>query len=164
MEGILSQTKAEFIRTKEQMAHALATTPDDKLAWSPSPTARSPLHQVTHAAMSTSNIQSMLSGKHLASSGPVELDAAARLADQQFTSRQQAIDILEQNSADYLAWLDTLTEEQLASKVDMFFGIVPMTVGITFPALHMSGHVAQMDYIQTIYGDQDWHIPAQKPE
>ena len=33
-----------------------------------------------------------------------------------------------------------------------------MSVGITFPAYHTHGHVAQMDYIQTIYGDQDWHM------
>ena len=36
-----------------------------------------------------------------------------------------------------------------------------MAVGITFAAYHTHGHVAQMDYIQTIYGDQDWHMQAQ---
>lgn len=157
-EDTLAQTKADFLRTKEQMARSLATTPDDKIGWSPSPTARTPLHQVTHAAMSVCNIQNMLSGKPLSVSGPAELDVSARLADKQFTNRQQAIDILERSSTEYLAWLDALTEEQLASTVDMFFGIVPMTVGITFPAEHMRGHIAQMDYIQTIYGDHDWHM------
>ena len=35
---------------------------------------------------------------------------------------------------------------------------VPMSAGVTFAAYHTHGHVAQMDYIQTIYGDQDWHM------
>jgi len=148
MNDIISQTKEEFVRTKVQMAHTLATTPDDKIHWSPSPTARTPLHQVAHAAMSVSTIQGMLAGKLFPYSGPVELDAAARLADKEFTSRQQVLDLLERTGAEYLAWLDALTAEQVDSTVDMFFGLIPMTVGITFPAGHMRGHIAQMEYIQ----------------
>ncbi len=158
MEDIISQTKAEFVRAKGQMAHTLATTPDDKLNWAPSATARTPIQQVAHAAMSVSTIQGMLAGKMFPYSGPAELDVAARLADKEFTSRQQALEILERSSTEYLAWLDALTEEQLGATVDMFFGLIPMTIGITFPAEHMHGHIAQMDYIQTIYGDLDWHM------
>jgi hypothetical protein len=70
--------------------------------------------------------------------------------------------LLEQTSAAYLAWLDTLTPAQFAATLQLPFGPpVPMAVGITFPAHHLTGHVAQMDYIQTIFGDHDWHIPSQ---
>ncbi len=159
MEDIISQTKAEFIRAKERMAHALATTPDDRINWSPSPTSRTPLQLVAHGAASISGIQGMLDGKPFPFSGIVEFDATMRTDEREYTSREQVLSLLEQNSAGYLAWLDALTPEHLASMVQLPFGpSVPMALAITFPAYHLQSHIAQMDYIQTIYGDHDWHM------
>ena len=161
MEDVISQTKAELIRAKERMMHALATTPDDKIQWSPSPTARTPVQLVGHAAGGISGIQNMLVGKPFPYPSIAEFDTAMRTAEQEFTTREQALDRLEQTSAQYLAWLDTLTPEQCASTVHLpFGGPVPMATAITFAAYHLSSHVAQMDYIQTIYGDHDWHMQA----
>jgi len=159
MEDSISQAKAELVRAKERMAHALATTPDDRIQWSPSPTARTPLQEVAHAAMAISGIQDMLTGKPFPYAGLAELDTALRVAEKEFTTRAQVLSLLEQNTAEYLAWLDALTPEQLAATVQPPFGpSVPIAVGITFAAYHLSSHVAQMDYIQTIYGDHDWHM------
>ena len=162
MEDIISQTKADFVRTKEQMARALATTPDDKLNWSPSPMARTVVQLAAHAAMAVSGIQGWLTGKPFPFADTAEFDAAMRADEKAFTTREQALSVLEQNSAEYLTWLDGLTSEQLGSTLSLFFGPIPMTVGITLPAEHMRGHIAQMDYIQTISGDHDWHMPSQK--
>ena len=159
MEDTISQTKAEFVRAKERMAHALATTPDDKINWSPSPTARTPIQEVAHAARSISGIQGMLDGQPFPFSGIVEFDTTMRTAEREYTSREQVLSLLEQNSAEYLAWLDALTPERLAATVQFPFGPAPsLAVAITFPAYHLQNHIAQMDYIQTIYGDQDWHM------
>ena len=159
MEDIISQTKAEFSRAKERMARALATTPDDRINWSPSPTARTPIQEVAHAAGAISGILGMLNGKPFPYTSLAEFDTALRTAEKEFTSREQVLSSLEQNSAEYLAWLDALTPEQIASTVHLPFGPpVPMAVAITFPAHHLSGHIAQMDYIQTIYGDHDWYV------
>ena len=159
MEDTISQAKAEFIRAKEQMAHALATTPDDKLNWTPSATARTPIQQVAHAANGISGIQRMLVGKQFPFTSLSEFDAAMRADEKEYTGRDQVLSLLEQNSADYLAWLDMLTVEQLAATVQLPFGpSAPTAVAITFAAYHLRHHVAQMDYIQTIYGDHDWHL------
>jgi len=159
MEDIISQTKAEFLRAKARMTHALATTPDDRINWAPSSTARTPLQQVAHGAGAISGIQGMLNGKPFPFAGMAEFDTVLRAEEKEFTTREQALGLLEQNSAEYLKWLDGLTPEQLASTVQPPFGSpIPLAFGITFAAYHLSGHVAQMDYIQTIYGDQDWHM------
>ena len=159
MQNTLDQTKAEFLRAKERLTHALATTPDDRINWSPSPTARTPIQLVAHCARSISGIQGMLTGDPFPYAGIAEFDAALRTAEREFTTREQVLGLLEQTGAEYLAWLDTLTPEQFASTVQTPFGMtVPMAVGITFAAYHTLGHIAQMDYIQTIYGDQDWHM------
>ena len=44
--------------------------------------------------------------------------------------------------------------------VDMPFGLEPMPVAvvITFPTFHTRSHIPQIEYIQTIYGDRDWHM------
>ncbi len=159
MEDIIASTKAELIRAKDQMTHTLATTPDDKLNWAPSSTARTPIQQVAHGANAISGIQGMLAGKPFPFSSIGEFDAAMRADEKEYTTRDQVLSLLEQNSADYLAWLDTLTSEQLASMVQLPFGpAMPTSVCITFAADHLRQHVAQMGYIQTIYGDLDWHM------
>lgn len=159
MEDIIASTKTEFLRAKDQMAHALATTPDDKLNWSPSATARTPIQQVAHGANAISGIQGMLAGKPFPFTNLSEFDAAMRAEEKEFSTRDAVLSLLEQNSAEYLAWLDMLTPEQLASMVQLPFGpALPTSVCITFAADHLRHHVAQMGYIQTIYGDHDWHM------
>lgn len=158
MEDIISQAKAEFVRAKERIARTLASTPEDRIHWSPSPTARTPLQQVGHAAKTTLIIRDLLTGKPLRFASFAEADAATREAEKGFTSRKQVLDLLDQTSDEYLAWLDTLTPEQIGSTVSMPFGQTPMAAGITLPADHLRSHAAQIDYTQTIYGDHDWHM------
>lgn len=159
MQEIIDAAKAEFLRAKERITHNLATTPDDRINWSPTPTARTPVQQVAHAAMATTGIQGLLMGKPFPYASLADLDPALRLAEKEFTTREQALSLLEQTSAEYLQWLDTMTPEQMASTVHLpSRPSFPMAVGITLPADHMRSHCAQIDYIQTIYGDRDWHM------
>ena len=74
MQDTLNQTKAEFLRAKERLCHTLATTPDERINWSPSPTARTPIQQVAHCAQSISGIQGMLAGKPFPYAGIAEFD------------------------------------------------------------------------------------------
>jgi hypothetical protein len=158
MEDIISQAKAEIGRAKDRIAHLLAKTPDDKVRWSPSATSRTPLELVGHAALGTEQISGMFAGKPFPFSSIAEAEAAIRAGDEQFTTREQVLGLLDKTTGDYCAWLDTLTPEQIASTVTLPFGQMPMTVAITIPADHLRGHAAQLNYIQTIYGDRDWHM------
>jgi hypothetical protein len=158
MEDIISQAKAELNRAKDRIAHVLAKTPDDKINWSPSPTARTPLQIVGHAAASNLWIRDMMAGKPFPFASLAEADAAGRTGEKQFTTREQVSGLLEQTTADYFAWLDTLTPEQIGGMVTLPFGAMPMAVAITIPADHIRGHAAQLDYVQTCYGDHDWHM------
>ncbi len=87
-----------------------------------------------------------------------EADRGLRDAEKQFTTRRQVLDLLDRNGTAYLTWLDTLTPEQLDSLVETPFFTMPRVSAIAMLAEHLRGHVAQMDYIQTIYGDHDWHM------
>jgi hypothetical protein len=158
MEDVISAAKAEFTRANQRVAKCLATTPDDKLNWSPAPTSRTIVQQVAHVAMAVDGIQGMLVGKPFEFASIADMDASIRAAEKEFTSREQVQALLDEKSAAYLAWLDTLTPEQIASTVHLPFGAMPMAVAITIMADHYRGHAYQIDYIQTMYGDMDWHM------
>lgn len=158
MEDIVSQTKAEYQRSRERLVKLLGVTPADKLNWSPSPQARTPIQLAAHSAMAVDGILQMLTGEGSGEGIVAEIDSYLRKEEQQYTTVEQVTAVLDKNSTAYLAFLDTLTPAQLSSTVSGFFGSTfPMSEAITFPAHHMRGHIAQLEYVQTIYGDHDWY-------
>jgi len=156
----IASAKKEFLQAKAGILHALSTTPDERLNWSPSPTARSPLHQIVHAAQSISHIHGFLDGRPFDVPTTELADRGFRDFEQAFTTRDEAENILEKNAEAFVAWLDALEPEKLSSLVETPFGMgaMPIELGITFPAQHTRWHHAQIEYIQTIYGDVDWHM------
>ena len=158
MEDIVSKTKADYVRAKDRIIQILTTTPDDKLNWAPSPTARTPIQLVAHSADAVGNILTLLQGRGSIDFTDIpKLDARLRASDREYTTKEQVLALLDTNSAAFLAFLDALTPEKLSSTM-MGAWEAPMTVAIGFPADHMRGHIAQMEYVQTIWGDHDWYM------
>jgi hypothetical protein len=159
MEAI-ERAKAEFLGAKGRLMHALATTPDERLNWSPSPTARTPIQQVAHAAIAIKNLNDTLDGRTFPVPVGNVADAGFRQEERAFTTREEVIDLLEGHSAAYVAWLDGLTPDRLDSMVTLPFGPgqLPMRECLAFPPMHTVVHAGQIQYIQTIYGDRDWHM------
>lgn len=150
--------KAEFDRAVDRMKRALATTPDDKLNWSPGGEARTPLMQVAHVSAAIEGMVGWFQGQAMDWSDIKAIDAGWRAAEKKVQTREQAETMLEAARAKYHAYLDSLTEEQLAKDFPLPFGPRPMSDVITFPADHTRGHAAQLEYTQTCYGDVDWHM------
>lgn len=160
MQDVIEQAKDDFVRAKNSLAHALATTPDDRLNWSPSPSARTPIQVVAHAAIAIKNLNNTLDGRPFKAESIPAADAGFREEERQYTTREQATELLEKHSTAYLVWLDTLTPERLDSIVELPFdlGQAPLKACLTFPPMHTQVHASQIQYIQTIYGDHDWHL------
>jgi len=160
MQETIDQAKANFVRAHQSMRRALETVPDDKLNWAPSPTARTPLHQVAHAAMAVKSIHEMLNGKPFAIDNTVDADKGFREWERQFTTRDQALSLLDQNAAEHIAWLDALSVDRLDNMVQLPFslGQAPIAAVLSAESDHMNWHTAQIQYMQTIYGDHDWHM------
>lgn len=161
-ESAVKSAKADFLEAKGQLSRSLETTCDERLNWSPSVTSRTPLAVFAHAADSVKHIHGTLDGRTFPVPTTAEAERGFREFERAFTTREQVLSLLEENGAAYLAWLDTLTSERLASHVTMPYnlGKVPMTIALTFVGMHTRWHAAQIDYIQTVYGDHDWHIGA----
>ncbi len=158
MSQTVEQAKAEFTRAKGRITKGIKATPEDKLNWAPSGAARTPLQLVAHSAMATEGIGGMLQGKGGMPSDLVEMDKNMRAAEKQYTSVDQVLELLESTSSAYFVWLDTLTDEQVNTILDLPFGPMPLGAAITIPADHMRQHAAQLEYIQTAYGDFEWRF------
>lgn len=159
MENAADMAKLQLNKEKLRLIQLLAAVPDERLNWSPSETSRTPLELAAHSATSVGGILGLFQGNGIPGGGDTkEMDILFRKIEKEFTSRDQVIAMLEKNCAEYSAWLDTLTEEQLAAPFESPFGIFPLSGAIWFAPLHLSGHNSQLEYVQTIYGDRDWRM------
>ncbi|PQV64130.1 DinB superfamily protein [Abditibacterium utsteinense] len=156
---IIARAKSDFLQAKALLSQALASTPDERLNWAPSPTARTPIQLAAHAAGAIKSIHEMLDGRTFEANTTAEADQSFREWESQFTTREPVLTLLEENSAAYLQWLQNLTPEALDASIELPFGSgqAPLTTALTFAPSHTNSHTAQIDYIQTIYGDRVWH-------
>jgi hypothetical protein len=156
----VEEAKTSFVQAKDRLIHGLNTTPDDRLNWSPSPSSRTPIQIVAHAANSVKHIHDMLDGRVFHIPTTAEAEKFHRSNEKAYTTREAVLELLEANGSAYLEWLDAMTPDQFGATAEMPFklGFMPVSTAIGAQAQHMTWHAAQLDYIQTIYGDQDWHI------
>jgi hypothetical protein len=160
MNDLIEGAKSDFVNAKGRLVHALATTPDERLNWSPSPTARTAIQQVAHAAIAIKNLNDTLDGRTFKADSVEAADAGFRSEERRFTTREEVLELLETYSAAYVAWLDRLTPDRLESMVTLPFdlGQAPLKECLAFPPMHTMVHAGQIQYMQTIYGDHDWHM------
>lgn len=162
MSELISQAKEDFLRAKNRIIAAIESTPDEKLSWSPSSTARTPLQLVACAALGTEGMLKTFSGKPFPYANMQEMDRESRIKEKKFTTRKDVLSFLEETSSAFLSWLESLTDSQLGSMADMPMGKIPLAAAINFPGGHIHCRACQLDYIQTIYGDLDWHMESEK--
>ena len=154
----IETVKGEFERTVGRLLKNLAETPEDKLHWSPSPTSRTPLEIGYHCADVIAALHGSMSGLDpMPPTNPAQMDAYCREQEKPQRSREEVVKLIQDNSAAYAAWLEGIPEGKLAEIWNSPFGDFPIGAAISFPVFHTAGHVAQLEYIQTIYGDRIWH-------
>ena len=160
MNEAIEKAKNDFAASRDRLITLFANTPDDRVNWAPSATARSPIELVVHSAESVKNIHQMLLGHKFAASNVVEADKMFRAFEGNVKTREEAQQLFQDASANYVAWLETVTPEMLDTMIPFPFhlGFGPLAIGLTFPPLHTQSHCAQLEYLQTIYGDRDWYL------
>lgn len=155
----VASAQAELIGTKDRMVALLRATPEDKLGWKPSPSSRSILEIVAHSAHAMGNIHVQLSGTPFPVPTSKEANVVFLEHDSAFTSREQVEAYLEEKCQGYVDFLGTLQPEDLSRMLTLPFGLgeAPMAYFMTMGSVHTMGHIAQIEYVQTMYGDLDWH-------
>ncbi len=141
-----------------RMHGVVSRVPADKLDWSPSDSARTTIHLVAHCGYSLGWIKSMLTGVPYPGATTEIGDREQREFEREFTDIETALALLDERSEEWMAYVRTLSVEDLNRIIDLPFGLGQMRVRDAFGAAawHTNDHCAQIEYIQTILGDRGW--------
>lgn len=121
----------------------LAATPDDKFDFKPSETSRSIRELAAHAIEGNGYIGGALS---------LAIDPLPEGAD-----RTTLIAHLESTTEAVAKGIEGISDEALEGTVSFFGMEMPTQSFIFLNEWHVSRHVSQIDYVQTIYGDLEDH-------
>ena len=81
-----------------------------------------------------------------------------RKAASDVTSREVAVGMIEDTTAQIMAALDNVKPEDLDTEPMGPVGPLPFAWWMSCAGEHMAGHTHQLSYIQTIWGDFDDHV------
>lgn len=151
---LIEQCKTRATNAMEMFLRNLSHVPEDRLEWSPSPTAKSALQIAAHVAAYSVAFPSVIrTGKFPDTAdeflGPIN----ERIGT--ITTVQEAEKVLRQGIADTHAALDGVRPEQIESSVETPIGTTPFLFFMTIPSVHLLIHTGQIDYLQTCWGDQE---------
>ncbi|BDI33162.1 hypothetical protein CCAX7_52130 [Capsulimonas corticalis] len=150
----LDGAKSVTLSSRDLLLATFSFIPDEKLNWSPSPTARTPIQIAAHCAAANAAFATLFQGKPWPLSlNPAEAFEQMRVVPAGINSRESVVKLLEDTVADVIASLEIAGPEALDTNLTTAFGEMPFRFWMTIPADHMSGHTRQIDYLQTIWGD-----------
>ena len=160
VESQIASCKALAVDGMEEFLKTFSFVPDDKLTWTPTPTAKSAIRIAAHTALYAERFASMIETRKHPMGNNREAWLAQRNAEEAaITNRADIEAIFRQGTDEVLAALDSLTPEAIASPLDFGVGFSPpMTSLMEMPGFHAISHAAQIDYLQTCWDDQEVHF------
>ncbi|MEX2243821.1 MAG: DinB family protein [Fimbriimonadaceae bacterium] len=159
MESIVALCKENAVRGMEIFLKTFSHVPDDRLNWAPSPTAKSAIRIAAHTAVYAGHFAKMIRDRRLPSGDEIpEFVARIEAAERALTTRTEIESLFRKNTDEVLAALDSLTPEAIGTPLDSSLWFVSMTFLMNLPGTHALSHAAQIDYLQTCWGDQKVHF------
>lgn len=156
--GTIEAAKRRTQSAKDRLLHVLTFVPDDKDNYKPFDTCKSTVEILAHVAVSNRIFADIiaLAPRRLQ---PVE-QIFGELGQEEsgLKTRAQALSAFEQTHAAVMSALDHLGEDQVFAEVETSVMNGPMTFFMDIPAMHYAGHTAQIEYLQTCWGDMDFHF------
>jgi hypothetical protein len=116
-------------------------TPDEKLDYKPSETANSARQLIQHLVVGNTYV-----------AGTFGLDLGVK---EPASDRLELTEQLTQTTEAIIDGISNLTDDQINGSVDFFGHPMPMASFILVDEWHLTRHIGQLEYIQTIYGDME---------
>ena len=158
MEAVKELAQQFFQSAMEKVNKSLSFVPDDKLTWKPSPTAKSALEIATHIGVVNMAMADLIKNRKSTFATVPELFEWMGAEEKKYTSRDAVISLLDAGAAKITATLNALTVKDLEEGVVVApFGERPLRRFIFIPEGHTSDHASQIDFLQTIWGDVEFH-------
>lgn len=157
---LIESAKQRAVNGMEMFLRNFAHVPDDKLNWTPAPTAKSALRVAAHTALYAGRFAKMIRDRRTPAPENLEEWLAQRNAEEiAITSREEMERVFREGTAEVLAALDTLKPEDVELSIDSGQGwSMPMTQLMVLPGWHATLHLGQIDYLQTCWDDQEVYV------
>lgn len=154
MESVKELAIQFFQDSVDKAKRTLSHVPTDKLTWKPSPTSKSSLEVAAHIGVANMGLAKMIENRGAIPMSIDELFAAIKSEEAKLTSLDSVLSLLD-SSAEYMSKvLKEIPASELESgSIDTPFGTRPLKRFIFVPESHTNGHVSQLDYLQTVWGD-----------
>jgi hypothetical protein len=159
MSDLIEMAKHATLGGRHYALSTFSHVPDEKLTWSPAPSAKSALRIAAHIGLSNDRLANVLQGRMPPPGLSFEeLSERGNAQEMEITSREMAVKLIEDSTERYIAALDTLTADHLAGETQTPFGRFPTSAFIFICGQHMRSHAAQIDYLETVWGDLQDHF------
>jgi len=160
MNNPIDTAKNDAVTAMEWFLRNLSHVPKEKLDWAPSPTSKSALQIAAHTAVTAGNFAKMIRDRKLPMGDELpEFIEQTGAAEKGLTEIEGIVALFRKNTDQVLAALDTLSPEDTELVLDSSQGwTMPMTFLMKLPAFHAIGHTAQIDFLQTCWGDQEIYV------
>jgi hypothetical protein len=160
MESLVALSKQSAVQGMEHFLKVFRFVPDDKLTWTPMPTAKSALRIAAHTALYAGRFARMIADRKLPS--PDNLDewlAQNNAEETAITSRAEMENAFRKGTEEVISALDSLTPEAIGTILDTGQGwTISMKFLMNLPGWHATLHAGQIDYLQTCWDDQEVHV------
>jgi len=160
VESLVASYKKFAVEGMEQFLTTFSFVPDDKLTWTPVPTAKSAIRIAAHTALYAGRFASMIATRKPPFGDNLAAWIAQRNAEEAAITNRADIEIIfRKGTAEVLAALDSLTQEAIEAPLDFGVGFSPpMKFLMNLPGTHAIAHAAQIDFLQTCWDDQVVHF------
>ncbi len=160
MESLVASYEKSALDGMELFLRNFSYVPDDKLTWTPTPTAKSPIRIAAHTALYAGRFAQMIREQKLpAVENLTEWLAQKNAEEEAITSRDEIEIVFRKGTDEVIEALRTLTPEAIASTLDSGQGwSAPMTQLMGFAGWHATLHTGQIDYLQTCWDDQEIYV------
>lgn len=143
---------------EQSLTRTFNAVPDDKLNWTPLDKGRTALDLFSESAQTCAMIAKLAESKGEAK--PSAQMFAQMKAERANWTKDDAIAAMNTNSAALYTAIGALSEEEFATPITMPMGggmTMPMGAWIMMSYRTFISRFAQINYIQTLYGDSDSH-------
>lgn len=157
---LIETAKQRAVSSMDFFLRNFAYVPDDKLNWTPVPTAKSALRVAAHTALYAGRFAKMIRDRQLPTPENITEWIAERDAEEiAIASREEMEKAFRQGTEEVLAALDSLTPEEVEMTLVTVQGwSMPMKQLMGMPGWHATLHAGQIDYLQTCWDDQQVYV------
>lgn len=150
--GFAESGKGRFLKTFDAVS-------DDKYGYSPAEGANTPIQIGAHIAVANHGFAGMIEEGD--DDQMPEMDVVLKMMaieEAKIDTAEKVVAAVEESHARLMTAINGLSAERFGATIPSPFGDMAIAELIFYPGTHYHSHAAQVDYVQTCYGDHGFHM------